>query len=312
MWNQRHAKYKRVVSPTINRHINTILVPVDFSKNTELAICKALEFCKQGASVPTIHLFHVQQLPKVGSSYYFSHFLTGLSQQEINAEMHRSSIRLQELKVSIQQFREDIKVSCWVSFGEPVQESIMKKAQHLSADIVIIGKHSHHSLFPFLNTVIPGKLALASGIPVLTAKPGSLHQEIKNVVIPIDRQFVRSKLEMFAALKNKTRPQIWLVIFEGNDMESKQLLLETLQIIKSQFINMVNYEVLKGNNKAKALLNYCNKVGADVLIVHPGAETRVGKWFNSHISDLIPAESKTQILSVTQASSKLLMTAQPS
>ena len=180
----------------MNKLINTILVPVDFSENTGLAISKALEFCQKCNSSYTIHLFHVQRIAGEGFSYFFSHLVSGISKQQVSSQMKQSSDRLEELKLSIQYDRSDIEVVCWVSFGDSIQESIIKKAMQLTADIIIIGKHSHHTLFPFLNTVIPNKLAIATGIPVLTAKPGSLHQEIKTIVIPLDRQFPRSKIEL--------------------------------------------------------------------------------------------------------------------
>lgn len=282
------------------KRINTILVPVDFSKNTELAISKALEFCPEENYDTTIHLLHAQQVSSNGFSSIFSS-LKGGTHQQVSIEIKNSRKQLEDFKSTIEHQRKGIKVLCWVSFGNSVQESIVNKARRLSPDMIIIGKSSHHSFFPFLNTVSPSHLAIVTGIPVLTAKPGSLHQEIKMVVIPVDRKFPHNKLEMLGALRGKSRPQIRLVIFEGNDMEwieSKQLLLDTFRVIKSQFVSMVNYEVLKGGNKAQALLNYCDKVGADVLIVYPGIETKVNKWANSHISDMVPAESKTQILAV--------------
>ena len=36
-------------------------------------------------------------------------------------------------------------------------------------------------------------------------------------------------------------------------------------------------------------------VETDLLIVHPEAETKIG-WFNKHISDELPVNSKTQVL----------------
>lgn len=284
------------------KQIKTILVPVDFTENTEVAISKALEFCQE-ENDSTIHLFHVQRIVTNGLPRLYKSIFAGYTQQQVNLDMKRSFNRLQELAGKIKKEKQGINFICSVSFGDPVQESIGQKAKQLSADLIIIGKRSHHSFLTFLNTVTPNKLALITGKPVLTSKPGSLNQKIKTVVIPIGKQFPASKLDMIGALKNKLRPHVRLVVFEDDGSESthsRHLLLETFRAFKSRFTHPIHYEVLDGTNKAKALLQYCNKVGADVLLVYSGVETRVGNWTNTHISDLIPASSKTQILAISQ------------
>jgi hypothetical protein len=48
---------------------------------------------------------------------------------------------------------------------------------------------------------------------------------------------------------------------------------------------------------AKEILNYDDKIKTDLLLVHPKTETRTA-WLNRQISDVLPAESKLQILAV--------------
>lgn len=286
----------------MGKRFATILIPVDFSVNTDVAISKALELSHSGEC--SIHLFHVQRIMIPNALQYMHYFLTGYSRHQVNASIEESKGRLEKLKSDIEDRRKDINVFTWVSFGEPVEQAIIQKAARLAADLIIIGKRSHHSNLTFLNTVVPSRLAAASGIPVLTSKPGSLNSEIKTVVIPVGPRFPASKLEILEALRKEAMLQIRLVVFlddENDPSFSKQSLLNTFRTLKNQSANPVNYEVLKGNNKARALLMYCSKVGADVLIVYPGSETRIGVWVNSHISDLLPANSKTQVLAVKPA-----------
>ena len=281
--------------------ISNILVPVDFSENTEVAISKALEFCPAAITKCTIHLYHVQRIVLHGYSYLLTKTLAGYTQQQVNDDIKKSQDLLEQLKINIQKER-DINVLCWVSFGETVQEGIIKKAKQLSVDLIVIGKHSHHTVLPFLNTVIPSKLALCSRVPVLTAKPGSFHQEIKTIVVPVGNNFPEAKLEILSMLAMRSRPNIRLVIFDEKGLEqprTKQLLLYTFRAFKSRFTNPIYYDTLEGGNKARSLLAYCNKIGADVLIVYPEIETKVDNWTNVNISDLLPAHSKTQILAVT-------------
>lgn len=280
------------------KRFNTILVPVDFSVNTEVAISKALELSQDQSC--ELHLFYVQPIELPNIMHYVQYLVTGYSRHQLNASVDESNKKLEYLKSVVELRNHHVAVSTWVSFGEPVEKAILAKAKRLAADLIVIGKRSHHSRFPFLNTVVPSRIAAASGIPVLTAKPGSLNKEIKTVVIPVDSNYPAAKLKIWEALRNEAM-SIRLVIFPEDSRDpvsAKQSLLDTFRMLRIQSSNPVNYEVLSGRNKAKALLSYCSKIDADVLIAYPGRETRVGVWANSHISDVLPADSRMQVLSV--------------
>lgn len=275
------------------------MIPVDFSVNTDIAIARAIEITQGQPS--HFHLFHVLKITFKGLPQLFNSYISGYTRKQVNGGMHSAENRLEELKNGIIAVREDVTVCTWVVYGIPVQEAIVQKARRIAADLIVIGKHAHHSVFPFLNTVMPSRLVAQTGITVLTAKPGSRDEEIKTVVLPVGKMYPERKLEVLEALGRKYRLQVRLVSFLSDEEDpaySRESYLNTFRWLKGQLANPVNCEVLPGRNKARALLNFCNKVGADVLIVYPESETRIGGWTNRHISDLLPAESRTQILAV--------------
>lgn len=278
---------------------NTILLPVDFSINTDVAITKALEISTAGNC--SLHLLHIYRIMFPGIPHYLHHVITGYSLNEINFGIEEANARLSGLKANIEKIRPDINVFTQTCFEDIVEKVIADKAKQLHADLIIIGKYSHHNIFPFLNTVVPSRLAAASGVPVLTAKPGSLNKEIKKAVIPVGNHFPVKKIETLKALRKKTKLEVRLVTFSKDEINpefSRHSLLNVFRAIKNQLATPVDHEVLHGNNKAMSLLKYCNKIGADILIVYPESETRISGWVNRHISDMIPADSKTQILAV--------------
>jgi hypothetical protein len=194
-----------------------------------------------------------------------------------------------------------IKVHTWIVSPDPVQEAIAEKAQQLGVDLIVIGKNSNHTWFPFLNTVSPSELAERTGIAVLTVKPGSLHNKIKTVLVPVTDQLTQNKIEAIGALCKKYKMKIYLVTFiNGNNVPegfSASPLLQVYQWLKNTLHCPVEYTVLHGTNKARSILAYAEKIKADVLLVHPQSETRIG-WLNRHISDVLPSQSKVQVLTV--------------
>lgn len=271
----------------------TIVVPIDFSINTEVAINKALEVAdKDGAD---IHLLHVSD-----SSAY--RFLTKDKRAEEQNGRTTPTVQqmMQQWKSSIQETTPHT-VHSWILQHSSIQDSIEEKAQALKADLIVIGKKSNHSWFPFLNTVIPSELSEATGCAVLTVKPGSLHNKIKTLVVPVTEDIPTYKMETIAALCKKSRLKVHLVSFvNGENVPtdfSASTLLKLYQWLKDALHCPVEYAVLHGTNKAKAVLLYAEKVNADILLVNPTSETKLG-WMNKHISDVLSPASKVQVLAV--------------
>lgn len=285
------------------RNIHSILIPVDFSGNTSIALAKAMNIFPPGHAL-TIHLFHVQPPRVTGQIRAIINYIKGYSRQQVNADISASQRRLENLKHRIQQKQPSWKILTWVGFGETIQESITAKARQLDVDLIIIGKTSRHKLLPFRNKVTPGKLAFLSAKPVLTVKHGGVANPIKTVVIPLDGQFPKNKLAMLEAIAFHSAITVRLVTFEektGPSLADRQLIFDTFRTFKNRSRYHVTYESISGKNKPIALLNYCGQVDADILIVYPGSETQTGYWLRSQISDLIQTDSRIQLLSLLPA-----------
>lgn len=269
-----------IVSPAnMSFSFKTILIPVDFSINSEVAINKAMELAEKDTA---FHLIHV---------------LNNLfNRQEKEAEN-----RLQQWKVYIQKVLPFAPVQTWLVPAGPVQEIITGKTKEIGADLVVIGKKSNNSWFTFLNTVLPGQLAEQTQSAVLTVKPGSLRNRIKTVVVPVIDEIPNPKIEVIETLCRKAKIKVYLVAFR-NGMHvqegfSASPLLKSYQWLKNRLHCQIEYSVLQGYNKARALLLYAEKIEADILLLHPSSETRMG-WPNRHISDALPSQSKVQVLTI--------------
>lgn len=279
----------------MNVSFQSILIPADFSINTEVAVKKALALAEKGTA---IHLLHVQNhllysLPTRNFKY--------LIKKNAGVYYQEAEYKLNEWKNRIEAYNKGIEVFTWIRFGDSIQKLIEQMAKKLHADLIIIGKNSHHSWFPFLNTLLPDKLVHNTGTAVLTVKPGAVDNDIKTLLVPISTDATRDKMDAISAFCKKFRVKIHLVTFlnKGNmpsDFHASSL-LQMYQWLQTSVNCPVEYAVLHGSNKAKAILDYAAKINADVLLVHPETETKIG-WPNKHISDVLPAASKVQVLTV--------------
>lgn len=261
-----------------------ILIPVDFTINTELAIRKAADLAVAGST--TVHLLHVTR-----------------EADNKQAEDSAASVAEKQLdvwKVKLETMLPGVTVKCWLAEGGNIHRSIIAKARRIAPDMIIIGRSSYHNWLPFLNTLDPDDLAARTGSVVLTVKPGSMHNTIRAIVVPVTDKMPQQKLEVLSTLCKRMRLKVYLVGFtkaDGDPQNASDTLLRIYQWLKTVLHCSVEYAFLHGANKPKALLAYAARVGADTLLVHPETETRIG-WPNRHIADLLPASSKMQVLTV--------------
>jgi nucleotide-binding universal stress UspA family protein len=278
----------------MDQSFKTILVPVDFSINTEVAVRKALEVVDKFRG--NIHLMHVTPQMK-------SNLITVVKKSYRDEPKLPAEQLLLEWKRTIVDSIPTINVGISLEHHSSIQMSIEKKALQLKADLVVVGKKSNHFWLPFLNTVLPNELCEVTGSAVLTVKPGSLHNKIRTLVVPITTEVPRSKMDAIAALSRKTSLKVYLVTFSNeNNIPadfSASALLKVYQWLKESIHCQVEYSVLHGSNKAKALMLFAEKINADVLLLDTSSETKVG-WMNRHISDILEPGSKVQVLALNR------------
>lgn len=258
----------------MTRSFQHILVPVDLTINSEVAIEKALELAGEGTELRLLHIEGTSQV----------------SSLQKNMDL---------LVEGIKEKRPGINVAYEITSG-PVEKTIEQFAKSSGSDLLIIGKKSNHTWFPFLNKVIPSRLVKNTGIPVLTVKPGSARSTIKIVVVPVNNEVSKHKLNIISAICNKFNVKVHLVTFMNDDLqpaeENASSLLHTYQWLRSSHLCKVEYAVLEKGNKAKSILRYAEQMNADMLLLN-AAESRIG-WWDRHISDVLPPGSKMQVMAI--------------
>lgn len=270
-----------------------ILVPVDFTINTEVAINKAMEVAGKEGS--TIHLL-----------YILTHLLHNLlpvnlkknSTEYASTDQAVAITMLTQWKDSIKKVAPSIDVQICIIPDVSIQANVSKKAIEIKADLIIIGKKSNYTWFQFLNKVLSSELAEATGCPVLTVKPGAMYTKIKTIVVSVTEDVPQHKMEAIEILCKKFRAKVHLVSFTNVPANfSASSLLKLYQWLKNTLHCPVECIVLPGYNRPRALLKYTEKIEADILLVNPKTETKMG-WMNRHISDALPAHSKVQVLAM--------------
>ena len=259
---------------------NNLLIPVDFSVNTEIAVKKAISLV--GAEKAVLHLLHVVA-PRSRTAAVKAR--NDLMQWEWYIRENHSGL--------------DVKIH--VLKGYSAQHLIIECAKMLSPDIIIVGKQNSRRKWFSFRGISPDVVARKTNCPVLTAKVGSIDSWTKVIVIPIRDFLPERKLEWAVLLARKYRAQVHLLAIRGHREEGHmpQVFLSAYHHLREHLHHPIEFYTTAQHNPAKAALSYAELIMADIILVNPDAESGIGGFGgNRHMSDLLRRDSKLQILDV--------------
>ncbi len=281
----------------MNVAFNTILVPVDFTINTEIAIKKAMELIAPQDGV--VHLFNV--IPSMSPLLGADPLLPGNAWVE-KANTHFADRHLSQWSQTITESYPGVHVSIHLKKAGKVQPAITQLAKKLRPELIIIGKHNYHNWFPFLNTLKPAVLAGDTGCPVLTAKLGSLHNKIKSIVYPVQTVVPDKSLEMLITLARKYRARIYLLLPENRSSPVSEPLynsfIETYRQLKATVNTPIEHATVPGHNLAKAALQFAQSMKADLLLINPKPNGKQSVLRSHPVNDFVKGNSKLEVLAL--------------
>jgi nucleotide-binding universal stress UspA family protein len=265
---------------------DNILIPVDFSLNTEVAVKRAVEMA--GSEGALLHLLHVMK-PGRKAKHQFTCWA--------------AEKELDKWRETIMERYPPIRVMTHVLRGRSVREMIIEYARSLKPDLIVIGKNNPPRPWFFFRRVWPGAIAKQSNCPVLTVKPGSADSRTKIILIPIRDFLPERKLEWAILLAKKYRAQVHLLAIQDDvdarDWALPQVFLKAYHHLREALHRPIKYSATGRQSMAKAALDCAKLIRADMILLDPETESGMSALAGyRHISDRLRSDSKIQVLDV--------------
>ncbi len=270
-----------------------IIVPVDFSKHSEYAAEAAAILAKQNNSeVVLVHMLEFAE----------NSFTQSDSKNQLN-ELFFMKRAEQQFGIFLQnKFFEGVKVTPLVKRLKVFSElNEIAKSEH--ADLVIMGSHGTSGMSEIFIGTTTERVVRHSDVPVLVIKnkPNNMHFE--NVVYGCDftDESIASYIKVSKFFENMGSKLHLLFInlpdfaFKStNEMEARvaEFLKKTEGNLKK--LNEVVY--FSDYNIEKGILNYANKVGADLIAVSTHGRKGIAHFFEGSISEDIANHSVLPVM----------------
>ncbi|GGA98820.1 hypothetical protein GCM10011511_22670 [Puia dinghuensis] len=265
---------------------NAILIPVDFSLNTEIAVKKAVGLT--GKDDTELHLLHVIKPSR---------------RLEQPFKLWAVEKEFEQLRSTIREKFPAARIKTNILEGHSVQRMIIECAGLLKPDLIIIGKNDPPRRWSFFRGVSPDVIAKKTNCPVLTVKPGSAESKTRVILIPIRDFLPERKLEWAVLLAKKYRAQVHLLAIqdrhETKEWALPQVFLKAYHQLREHLHHPIEYSATGQQSTAKATLNCAEMIMADMILVNPETESGVPGFSGyRHISDLLARDSKIQVLDI--------------
>ncbi len=254
----------------------SILIPVDFSKQSLVAVKQAYNLAKFTKS--KIILMHVS-----------------------TKDANENTAELKALAASTKT-ESGIEVETLNVKGD-VYELTDKKAAELKCSLIVIGLDSHVRFRSFMGGSNVTKFIKNAPCPVITIRSADNRDGCRNIIMPFDLSpESREKVSIAVQLAHFYSGDIRIVsVFHPNDDKYENKLLPYLQqvkkFIKEKGINCTNKSI-PTTKPAEAIVEYANKNDGDLIVQMNQKDLSIGDMFSGTVGEKIVEISNLPVITI--------------
>ncbi|MEO8150469.1 MAG: universal stress protein [Bacteroidia bacterium] len=285
----------------MNSKSNHILVPVDFSEQSLIALRQSYNIARfNNSDITLLHVIDEDLLTKLKSLF------TGSDDHE--SRMREDlQIKLNELAIKVES-ESGLQVKVLITSGK-IYDEIVRVANDLNTVFIIMGTNGPEGLKKRFIGSNAMRVINEANCPVISIKGKDHHEGCKRIVLPLDlSRESRDKVNKTIEIAKYFNSEIHLIsLHDTND----EFLLDKLELQMNsvkQFIAdagiAVVAEIVKNSDIAKAVLEYARKTEADLIVIISQAEPEIAEWFLGSAAQEIINNSDIPVMSIKAMSRK--------
>ena len=281
---------------------NQILVPVDFSEQSLIALDQSYNLAREiGAEITLLYV-----IEEVG---LLSKFFSKQQDEEMRKSIEEN---LRKLASDVEK-KSQVAVNTMIAKGA-VYDKIVEVSEMINATLIIMGCNGADNLKKKFIGANSLRVVRESKVPVITIK-GKHHRDgCRNIVLPLDltketREKVSKAIEL-AHLYNGAVIRVVSVLFTTDEFVVNRLTRQLGQV--KSFIEKAEVEctaeIVKGikgeETLAQNIIDYAHRVEGDLLMIMTQQEVDFTKYFIGSAAQEIINNSDIPVLSIIPSMKK--------
>jgi len=280
----------------IHFHSSKILIPVDFSETSLLAI-------KHGAFIAQftkseLYLLHVVNTPGISQNM----FVPTISIEDNSGIEKKALAKLTEVAGDVTT-EYKITPKCIVKIGNPSTE-VTSIAKEIGASLIVMGTHGYSAFEELVIGSVALKVITKAPCPTMAMSNAATHKGYNKIIMPIDgtvnsRQKVHYTIEMAKKFDATVCAVGVLTANEENEFAGMEVILSQIKKIADEHGVKIQTEILKDvKNRATATVNYSEKNGADLITIMTDQDAELSGFFLGPYSQQVIHLSKVPVIAI--------------
>lgn len=279
-------------------HFNTskILVPVDFSETSQLAIRHAAFIAKETKG--QMFLLHV-----INAQYMAQNMFVPLVEFKADNNIeNKAEKKLVELVEEIKT-EYDLSIEFIIKTGSPSAE-IVNVAKEIDASLIVMGTHGYSPMEELVIGSNALKVLTKSSCPTMAMSSEADHNGYHKILLPIDtsahtRQKVNYSLEMAKKFGAKVYAVALLGVGEESEKPSIELILHQIEkLAKEKGVDFQSDVVNNVKNRATATIAYTKQIDADMIVIMTDQDAEISGFFLGPYAQQVIHLSKVPVLAI--------------
>jgi len=268
-----------------------ILVPIDFSVQSEYAIKLASKFASETKT--EVYLLHLLELPKghidMGSGSNF-----GIPQSMLYIQKTKEKI----IKLKKKFFSSETVVKYAIRFEKP-SEGIIKFSSKINADLILMGSKEISIFDELLICSNIRRVVSGSKIPVLFVNNDPKDFNIKELVFASNfNEEDRKSFEILLDFSQKLESKIHLLnVNTMNRFKSTKKAKQKMEAFLSDYPNSKHsINIYNDDSVENGILNFSKEVNADLIALSTHERSGIFRLFNRNISKSLSKSSLKPVI----------------
>lgn len=274
--------------------MNKILVPIDFSERSEFASKMAGKIAKKSKS--EVFLLHMIELP------------TGIVDMGAgsNFSIPESMLYLRKVKERILDFKDKffnkkLVVHHSIKFENPY-EGILKYADKIKADLIIMGSKGHSNFEEILIGSNTEKVVRTSKTPVMVVKKDNDNFKMKNLVFASSFKHEDNKeaFGRFLSFANSFKSKIHLLKINtpSNFESTKDAKKKVEEFTKDYELPKHTINIYNDSSVQKGILNFARDIEADLIAICTHGRSGISHLFSASVTKNLSKNALKPMLTV--------------
>jgi nucleotide-binding universal stress UspA family protein len=279
-------------------HFNSskILIPVDFSETSQLAI-------KHGAFIAQLTKGDLYLLHVINAQYMAQNMFVPLIQFNAHNNIEdKAEVKLAQLVEEVKT-EYNLKIQFIVKSGNPSTE-IVSVAKEIGASLIIMGTHGYSPLEELVIGSTALKVLTKSVCPTMAMSGEADHKGYSRILLPIDtsahtRQKVNYTLEMAKKFSATVHAVAILGAGEESEKPSIELIMHQIEKLAHEKNVAFHSDVISNvKNRATATVNYSQKTGADMIVIMTDQDAELSGFFLGPYAQQVIHLSKVPVIAI--------------